>query len=334
MDSNDTFKEEGYELAEHLASDCWGGLYRAVYVPHRREVLMRRFPPGLGAHPEAWALARAEINAWARLDHPGVLQVLDWGLAEAGPFLTTEMPPGLPMTGCLGSPDAPGYEELFAGLLDAVEYARRLGVLHLGLRPGNIWVARGEEACRAQVAEFGLWYVCRQFPDVLPCDDSFLAPEQSGQGKASAASDVYSLGLLLASFVAGRQAEAERLEETPWQGPPEMVSVVSCCLAEQPLARYATAGELAEALGFSAPRLQREDQDGCPICRLKEEIPARPARPPGRRAGVASGHGTLDEPPGRRDPAGEPGRGPARYAWLIIAVLALATLLVWWAAFR
>ncbi|MFH1150516.1 MAG: protein kinase [Actinomycetota bacterium] len=344
MDDSDIFKEEGYELAERLADDRWGELHRAVYLRHRREVLLRRFPPGLGEDPDAWSLAEAEIKAWAGLDHPGILQVLDWGLTASGPFLTTEMPAGLLLSQCLDSGEAPGYEELFGPLLEVVEHARRLGVLHLGLSPRNVWVARGEEACRVQVAEFGLWYVCRRFPDALPCDDAFLAPEQHGEGKASAASDVYSLGLLLASVVAGgsgpdRAGDRSGIVDAHFEGPPELASVVACCLSEQPLARYATAGELAGALGLSTDEHGPDDRDGCPICRLKEEVSARAPARSGFRPGQPGDTIRGEEAPAgheRREveAPGGPSPGLGRYAWLMIAALALATLLVWWAAFR
>ncbi|MBU1670626.1 MAG: protein kinase [Actinobacteria bacterium] len=336
MDESDIFKEEGYELAERLADDCWGELHRAVYLPHRREVLFRRFPSVLGEDPDAWSLAEAEIKAWARLDHPGILQALDWGLTGSGPFLASEMPAGLQLAQCLDSGEAPGYEELFGPLLEAVEHARRLGALHLGLSPRNVWVARGEGACRVQVAEFGLWYVCRRFPDALPTDDAFLAPEQHGEGKASAASDVYSLGLLLASVVAGgsgpdRAGDRSGIVDAHFEGPPELASVVACCLSEQPLARYATAGELAGALGLSTEP-HEDDAGECPICRLKDEIGVRPFE--GRSTSEA-GRSEDSDPHHVTTFRASTSKGlPGRYAWLMIAALALATLLVWWAAFR
>jgi serine/threonine protein kinase len=164
------FGSEGYILGKRLAADSWGELYEAVYKPLAAEVLFRRLPEAVAADRAAWELASAEIQAWARLDHRGILQVLDWGISpgEDAPeaYLVTEMPGGRILMSILEEPGSrldrpPGWaDSVFAGLLSSVEAARRWGVLHLGLCPECIWVSAAGEVT---VSDFGLWYVTSRF---------------------------------------------------------------------------------------------------------------------------------------------------------------------------
>ncbi|MBU4489841.1 MAG: hypothetical protein KKE79_04320 [Actinobacteria bacterium] len=310
------FEDEGYLLEESLAADTWGELYRARYAPHDREVLFRRFPAGLGADTGAWELACAEIQAWARLDHPGILQVLDWGEAAAGPYLVTAMPGGTLLGDILA--EEKGVEtpdDMFRNLLVSVEAARQWGVLHLGLNLTCVWVA-GDGT--VEVGEFGLSYVSREFPAHGAADDLFLAPEQSRGQRVSAATDVYALGLFFIALSGGlAEARLAAQGNVVPEGLGELRPVLARCLDEQPLARYRSAGELAGAMGLDPEQWLYEEYRDCPLCRLKSEI-ERDATlgSKRRRAGLAAAAGELP------------------YLWTAIMALAVVTFLVWWLALR
>lgn len=309
------FEEEGYILEELLWTDSWGEVYHARYVPHAREVALRRFPQGMGSHDAAWELACAEIQAWARLDHPGIARVLDWGRTASESYLVTAVPRGIPLGKVLADDrGAEGAESIFQNLLRSVEAARQWGVLHLGLSPGNIWV--GEEG-GVEVAEFGLWYVATEFPDVFPAGERLLAPEQLRGERVSAGTDVYALGLLLLAlrFGTGRAEAARRGSALP-EELGESRRVIARCLDDRPLARYRSAGELAEALGLSTTGWEHEDYRDCPLCRLKSEL----AKDVGNVAA------------GRRESGW--GLPVSAYPWIAIIALGVAALLVWWLALR
>jgi eukaryotic-like serine/threonine-protein kinase len=340
MDENrELFINEGYMLEELLAGDTWGELHRAVYVPHRREVLFRRFVQAIG-EAAPWELAAAEIQAWARVDHPGVLQPLDWGNPQSGPFLATDLPEGVPLGVFVEGRDASEALDpitVFAQIISAVESARVLGVLHLGLGLTNIWVS---PAGSVKLSEFGLWYLDREYPALLALDDAFFAPEQSTAGHATAAADVYALGLILLALFGGTGAAAvaaggDLSVLMSIELPDGVREVVPRCLAADPFARPRAAGELGAALGL-APSEEAFTFRDCPVCRLKEEI----AREKGAGsatvserlralAGGAPGAPVQDE--GQRRPA--PVIDPI-IPWIAIAALVLATLVVWWLAFR
>jgi serine/threonine protein kinase len=346
----DLYKDQGYELREHLASDAWGDLYRAVYVPHGLEVLFRRFRADLHEQP-AWELAAAEIQAWARIDHPAVLQPLDWEDHNEGPFLATVMPEGRLLTDCLtGNGAADGLEprEVLAGVARAVEAAREFGVLHLGLDLTNVWVAAPGSVA---VSEFGLWYVHSEHPWLGPATSPFAAPEQEGPGRVSAATDAFALGLICVAlrFGTSRVDIARRSAPSlPWDDPSESV-LISRCLLDDPLARPRTAGELLGLMG-DAPGAREPAMRDCPICRLKREIEHDLGL--GRRTVVdrlRDLEDTRPEPTSVREgscarpdktAAAHQVREPrtwsfvSMFPWLAIAAMALAAMAVWWLAFR
>ncbi|PKQ28185.1 MAG: hypothetical protein CVT63_04075 [Candidatus Anoxymicrobium japonicum] len=347
-DINELYKNEGYILEELLASDSWGELYRGVYLPHQRQLLFRRFTSGL-AEQAPWELAAAEIQAWARIDHPAVLQPLDWGNPPVGPYLATELPDGLPLAAMVqeaGGVVEPAPDRIFAGLLEAVEAARRWGVLHLGLGLTNVWV---DGSGAVKLSEFGLWYVRAEFPELASLETPFLAPEQR-QGKATAATDVYALGALFVVLhrgIAGLVLDAGEEARAVLEFPDGVQSAVSRCLDANPLARPRSAGELALTLGISTCDEPPHSYRDCPICKLKEEI----ARDRGLRPRSATDRlrafiqGSADASRDISTPTAGASGSPAErsrpgdeidslFPWIVIAALALATLGVWILAFR
>jgi eukaryotic-like serine/threonine-protein kinase len=316
----DLFKDTGYRLDEPIEADGWGRLFRATYLPHGREALLRAFPPGVKSDEGAWELLVAEIQAWARLDHPGILQALDWGAQGDNGYVATEMPAGRPLASLLNEDDGvDGGSDIFASLLVSIEAARQWGVLHLGLGPSNIWVS---DNLTVQVGEYGFWYVSREFPALAVETGPFKAPEQGTGGRASGASDVYSLGAIYVAlrFGTGAARTAAGGSGLP-EGLGDLEPVIARCLDPQPLVRYRSAGELADALGMSPSQWLYQEYRDCPLCRLKEEI-QREAAAGAWSVPYASGRQPLQA------------ADWVRYAWIAIAAMAFAAALVWWLALR
>jgi serine/threonine-protein kinase len=321
MDEIEDYRQKGYSLIEAVATDEWGTLYRATYLPHRRQVLLRDFTGALSRDDGAGELLLAEIGAWARLDHPGVLQVLDWGFLDGRCYYAAMQPAGARLDDVLlevGGVDNAG--RIFQNMLAAIEAARRMGVLHLGLSTSNVWV---EPSGSVQVAEFGLWYVAREFPAVGITGCQFPAPEQQQGGRASAATDVYSLGLIRIAL--GLGLEEARLASLCGSAPVGLGGekhLIDRCLGRDPLERIRSAGELSDAL--EAITGSGTSSSGvCQFCVLKEE----------RARGLLSGerHRPDREDAGRgRATTSIAGALPA----LLIAALIIMAVLVWWLALR
>lgn len=303
----DPLESEGYRIEGMVLGDNWGELLDAVYLPHQYRVTLRRFPAELSENREAWELARAEIQAWARLSHPGVLQVLDWGMAGRFPYLVTERPKGKPLDRCLGDRDSRiDADQVFTSLLASIEAARCWGVAHLGLCPTNVWVTSDN---RVQVGDFGLWYVSRDFPPLGHRDDVFLAPEQREGSRVSPATDVYTLAVIYLVLKCGLRKVEEALSGGSFPaGLPNKRDVLEKCLDPRLLARHQSAGVLADALQLGAENTARPACRDCPICRLKSEIE--------EDAAMSAAAGTW--------PA-----ALSKLAWVAIAVLGAVALLLW-----
>lgn len=260
-----------YELSEVLSCDAWGEIHYARYVPHQRQMLVRMVTERISTVDEAWKLMCAELQAWARIKHPGILQVMDWGKAGDRYYFATEMPEGAPLESVISEKaGVKDPEAVFLNLLKSIEAARIWGVLHLGLNLKNIWISTDG---KAQVGEYGLWYVAREYPGIGEENGLFAAPEQKNGERVSAATDVYSLGLLLVALECGLGAAREVADGA---SPPEDLEglrpLVWRCLDRQPLARFSSAGELAAELGHNPGGWAREEYRDCPICRLQDEI--------------------------------------------------------------
>jgi serine/threonine protein kinase len=336
-DTQGLFRNQGYELEGLLATDSWGELRSATYVPHRRTVMFRRFDLAL-ADEHIWDLAAAEIQAWARVDHPGVLQPLDWGNAADGPYLATEMPRGALLAGLLAEGDGiRGFDpdEVFDSLLRAIEAAQRWGILHLGLSPASIWVDEGG----VSVTEFGLWYIRAGLSAKPGAEEVFLAPEQLGGAGAMAATDVYALGLLHVALHSGLTAaeQAAGGDLSALENPQ-----IAACLAAQPLLRPPSATDLMSSMDLP-PGSPLDTFRDCPVCRLKAEIArdlsARQGNVAGRlRRFFDEGRLPLMERPAagrpRQEPAGPTAPPAGRLVWAAIALLAVLTVVVWFLAFR
>jgi WD40 repeat protein len=151
---------------------------------------------------------------------------------------------------------------------EALDYAHRLGVLHLDLKPGNVLL---DEHGEPHVADFGL---ARRLDAVLAEDDaeiagtpSYMAPEQTelGEQRLGAATDIWGMGAVLYELVTGeppvhgatledtiarvREAQVRRPRDLAPGVPLDLEAIVLRCLRREPRQRYPTARALADDLG-------------------------------------------------------------------------------------
>jgi predicted Ser/Thr protein kinase len=266
-----------YELLEELGRGGMGVVYRARQASLERDVAIK-FIADWFADSTSVVRFLAEARAAAKLLHPNIVPVYEVGSVDGlhyfsmalieGESLAEALTPG-PM-----KPDA--AIALLLKLCDAIDYAHRLGLLHLDLKPANVLIDRRGEPL---VADFGLARhmdakggVDAQEVSGTP---SFMAPEQIliKQYRLTPATDIYALGAILYLCLTGmsphgtgsaddvlRRAAAGRIRPPRELNPAiarDLDAICMKCLELQPGDRYATAAQLADDL--------RRTRDGLPV---------------------------------------------------------------------
>jgi len=219
---------------------------------------------------------RGEAQAAARLSHPHVTAVYDYGEAADGsdervPFVVMELLTGQNLAQRMASGPVPPGDALriTAEVATALAAAHAHGLVHCDIKPSNIMLT----AAGAKVLDFGITASAGNQGGAGPDDlvvgtPAYLAPERFTRGEVSPAADVYALGLVLYRLLAGRppwpatsltdQLEAHASlppEPLPASAsvPAEVAAACLRCLAKAPEERptaYGLAMVLAEAGGW------------------------------------------------------------------------------------
>jgi eukaryotic-like serine/threonine-protein kinase len=222
------------------------------------------------------ALFRARFETEARhaaaLQHPGIASVFDYGAsslddgsATPRPYLVMELVEGQPLSALL-RPDAPldaaVAQQLLAQAAEALGVAHAAGIVHRDVKPANLLVTPDR---RVKVTDFGIARAAEGMALTTTGEvmgtPAYISPEQAEGGTATAASDVYSLGVVAFECLAGRKpftadsAVATALAhlrnpvpELPDHVPTALANVVRRALAKSPAERYPDGAAFARAL--------------------------------------------------------------------------------------
>lgn len=279
MDLSDPAQRDfgDYELLEKIGRGGMGLVYRAHQRSLDREVALKLLIAGPWAPPRFIERFRAEAQSAARLEHPNIVTVYESGSQHDLHYFSMRLVRGEALSTKLARDGALPPREaarILRVVADAVEYAHRLGVLHLDLKPGNVLV---DETGEPLVADFGL---ARRIDEALADQGgeasgtpSYMAPEQADWQSQSIgrATDIYGLGSILYEMLCGRPPFAAATPQATLaqvlegrirsprscnpQIPPALEAICLKCLNREPAERYATAAELAEDLrNFLADR--------------------------------------------------------------------------------
>jgi hypothetical protein len=258
-----------FELIQELGAGGFGTVWLAADPAPRRRVALKVFFPRVGGDV-AIDRFRRETNAMARLDHPGIVRIFECGKSGRHLYIVLEYIEGRTLEETVERDSAIPPRVAVNWVLEvarALGHAHERSVIHRDIKPSNILIDAGG---RVKLTDFGLARDLTCLTAVttegsLLGSFGYMSPEQAtGHGDtAGAATDLWSLGVLLYRLLSGRlpfggldRTVLERIihedplplraGDRPVDAPLE--TIVLKCLQKEPHLRYRTAEELAADL--------------------------------------------------------------------------------------
>lgn len=195
-----------YRILERLASDWMDDVYRAFDPMIERPVVVKTFrlPPPAGdaaSHDAIKGTFYEEMRRTGALLHPGIATLFDAGELPGGLFMASELVEGPTLADMIAGADLdlPLRLSLLAQVVDALEYARTLGVAHLNLTPTHVLVPADYVL---KVTGFGVAAVASALGLRGGSPSRYVAPERAAGLAGDSRSDVFSLARLTLDLLA------------------------------------------------------------------------------------------------------------------------------------
>ena len=208
-----------------------------------------------------------EAESTGRLSHPNIVTIYDAGEEDHLVYIAMELLQGSTLKEWTHTSKLMAVSTLLpilATVADAMDYAHRQGVVHRDIKPANIMLTADHVV---KVMDFGIATMAssaRTKTETVLGTPTYMSPEQIAGKKVDGRSDIYSLGIVMFELLTGHPPfKADNLSallyaitHTPplclsavrADLPPPIQDIVTCALQKDPVRRYRTGGEFAQAL--------------------------------------------------------------------------------------
>lgn len=256
-----------YEIVSKIGQGAMGEVYKARDTVLDRFVAIKTMSPAVLGNPEMGQRFLREAQSAARLNHPNIVTLHDFGEDAGQYYMAMELLDGEDLSRALRRGALPTLEDKVAvmeQILDGVAYAHNMGVIHRDLKPPNIHV---QPNGHIKVMDFGLARLGESEitrAGTVMGTPNYMSPEQVRGEKTGPASDVFSLGAMFYEVISGHKAfDADSMHAVLYRVtesnpaplteicdgvPPVIVTFIWRALAKAPELRYRDAGQMRDAL--------------------------------------------------------------------------------------
>ncbi|NLJ54461.1 MAG: protein kinase [Intrasporangiaceae bacterium] len=256
-----------YRLEDFVASGGMGDVWKAVDDVLGRVVAVKIMRPD-SSNEEVFAQRfKEEALLTAGLSHHNIATLFDYGVHENISYLVMEFVEGVPLSTSVrerGAFDHAGVRSIIGQMAQALHAAHEAGVVHRDVKPANVLLT--EEGV-VKLTDFGIARAAASSgltkTGEMLGTPHYLSPEQALGRSATAASDLYALGVVAHELLTGRRpfdldtpvATAlahitEPMPTLPSSVPTDLLEIIAKCLAKDPADRPDSAREIAAALGI------------------------------------------------------------------------------------
>jgi serine/threonine-protein kinase len=258
-----------YRLTERIATGGMGTIWAAEDEVLSRKVAVKVLNEGLTSEPRFTERFRREARAAAQLTHPNIAGTFDYGEDDGRPYIVLELIDGETLADRLSRVGKLAPEEaarIAASVAQALAYAHGTGIVHRDVKPANVMITeRGE----VKVMDFGIAASVVGASGLTATGAvmgtaKYLSPEQARGDKATPASDIYALGVVMyetlsgispferetavATAMAHIREDPRPLREVAPEVPESLAGLVHRCLAKDPKDRPTDAAVFSSAL--------------------------------------------------------------------------------------
>ncbi|MGW0160311.1 protein kinase domain-containing protein [Mycobacterium sp. NPDC003323] len=344
-----------YRLQRLIATGGMGQVWEGLDTRLGRQVAIKVLKAEFSEDSEFVDRFRGEARTVAMLNHPGIASVYDYGETEmdAGEgrtaYLVMELVNGEPLNSVIkrtGRLSLRHALDMLEQTGRALQVAHTAGLVHRDVKPGNILIT---PTGQVKLTDFGIAKAVDAAPvtqtGMVMGTAQYIAPEQALGRDATAASDVYSLGVVGYESVSGKRpftgdgaltVAMKHIKEAPPPLPPDLPpnvrELIEITLAKEPNHRYRSGGPFADAVAAvragrrpprpnSAPTIGRAAPAAIPSVTQARAAAAAEYRPPATTSRPRANTGSHRPPPPRR--TFSPGQRALLWAAGVLGALAI-----------
>ncbi|MBN6191434.1 Stk1 family PASTA domain-containing Ser/Thr kinase [Aneurinibacillus sp. BA2021] len=265
-----------YRVDELIGHGGMAKVYRGYDLTLGREIAIKILDPELARDTSFRTRFRLEAQAASRMSHPSIVRVYDAGdpstsdaSSDEPPYIVMELVKGTLLKKIIAEGPVPVADAVryVDGILEALDYSHRAGVVHRDIKPGNVMVT---DKGQVKVMDFGIARAVSDSSSTVAETTqiigtaAYFSPEQAKGEPVDARADLYSTGVVLYELLTGRQpfrgespvaVAYQHVSETPIppsevneESPAALDPIVLRALAKDPYQRFPDAAHFRAAL--------------------------------------------------------------------------------------